>query len=417
MNFNRITYWVAGISAVVLFIAAFFIWFFFLRPTATVSTDGGATSGLFGGTPNPTNTTPAVTDSNGTQTINTTPTSATQKIFKITDGPIVGATLMQTSRPTTTIARYIRQDDGHVFDVPLGVAGAIPRVVSNVTIPGGQRAIWLEGGNAALLQYVDTSNVVKTVYLGFPAATTTTAILPTRIQFLPDNIIDIAASPDGKSVVYLIKTANGSDGYIARDDGINSRKTFSLPLSQMLISWPAQGTILAQTKSASGVTGMAFSIDVTSRNVSQLVAAPGLTATADSSFSHVIYQTLDGANSSASYSHDTKNSFNTLLSFAPFPEQCIWSRVNPSAMYCANPTQSVPTNYLDLWHQGAADSAEGIFSYNVTNANSPRAVAIPGSADGGVQSDILEMSLSPDEHYLSFTTKGVRALWGVLLAQ
>jgi len=78
--------------------------------------------------------------------------------------------------------------------------------------------------------------------------------------------------------------------------------------------------------------------------------------------------------------------------------------------------QSIPSNYLDLWHQGAADSAEGIFTYNIS-ANNFSAVAIPGSADGGTASDILEMALSPDEHYLSYTTKGDRSLWGVTLSQ
>ena len=409
---QKIYIWVGGV--LVLFLLITGIWFFFFRSTAAVST-GGITSSGFGSVPNTTNTVPASTDTSGTQTINTTTTAAAQKICDRTAGPIVGATLIQTLRPTTTIARYIRQDDGHVFDVPLGVAGAVPRVVSNITIPGGQRALWLESGNAAIIQYVDDNNVVKTVYLGFPTSTTTTAALPTRIQFLPDNIIDIAASPDGKSVVYLIKTAGGSDGYVAQSSGINSRRLFSLPLSQLLISWPSQSTMLVQTKSASGVIGMVFSIDVKSGAATQLVAAPGLTAITDPTFSHVIYQTADGINQPSSYSNTIKNSLNTRLSFNPFPEQCIWSAKNTSVMYCANP-QTPTANYLDLWHQGAIDGAESIFSYNLST-NSTAAVAIPGSSDGGVTSDILEMALSPDEHYLSYTTKGGRALWGVTLAQ
>ncbi len=260
------------------------VWFFFFRSTGTLATDGNTPSSTFGNIPDTTNTpTDSTGEPNGTQTINTT-TSNVQKIFKIADGPIVGATLIQTLRPTTTLARYIRQDDGHVYDVPLGVSGVVPRIVSNVTIPGGQRAIWLEGGNAALMQYVDDSNVIKTVYMGFPVATSSTAVLPTRLQFLPDNIIDIAASPGGKSVAYLIKTAGGSDGYIAKADGSSSKKTFLLPLSQMLISWPSLGTILVQTKSAAGIAGMAFSVDAKTGGVSSLVSANGLSAIGNNGF-------------------------------------------------------------------------------------------------------------------------------------
>ncbi len=83
-------------------------------------------------------------------------------------------------------------------------------------------------------------------------------------------------------------------------------------------------------------------------------------------------------------------------------------------MYCAASLQYIAPNYTDLWHQGAATAYDAVFGYNLaTNANA--VMATPGSSDGGVSSDILEMSLSPDEHYLSYTTKGSRSLWGVLL--
>ena len=412
MNTNRFTIWIASISVLVLFVAAFVAWFFFFHSTANVST--GTPSTGFGTGVDTNNTTPASTDTNGTQAINTT-TTAAQKIFKIIDGPIVGATLLQTLRPTTTIARYIRQDDGHVFDLPIGIAGAVPRVVSNITIPGGQRAIWLEEGNAALMQYVDDSNIVKTVYLGFPVATTSTAQQTTRIQFLPDNIIDIAASPDGKSLVYLIKIAGGSDGYVARSDGANSKKLFSLPLSQLLITWPSQSTMLVQTKSAAGVQGMAFSINAATGAATQLVTAAGLTASANKAFSFIVYQTSNGTTKPLSYAYNVKSGLNNGLSFSPVPEKCIWSNATTTTLYCASPLQITPTNYVDLWHQGVSTFADTINIFNL-NTNTSKIFAVPGSEDGGVKSDILEMTLSPDERYLSFMTKGDRSLWGVLLS-
>jgi hypothetical protein len=411
---NQKNIYIALGTLLVAILLATGVWFFFFRSSASVSTTTSATDSSFGGNPVTTgNTAPASTD-NSNQTINTTTGAAAQKIFKIVDGPIVGATLIQTLRPTTTLARYIRQDDGHVFDVPLGVAGAVPRVVSNITIPGGQRAIWLEGGNAALVQYVDSS-VVKTVYLGFPHAATTTAVLPTRIQFLPDNIIDIAASPDGKSVVYLLKVAGGSNGYIARSDGLNSKKMFSLPLSELLVSWPSQGTILLETKSAAGVTGMTFTADAKSGSVSPLFLAEGLSATADPSFSEVLYEKSNGA-SQFTYAHNIKNGTDSPLSFNPIPEKCIWSALSALSLYCASPLQYVGAHYLDLWHQGAASAIDSLFFYNLANGAN-KILVTPGSLDDGVQADILEMALSPDEHYLSYTTKGSRALWGVILAQ
>ncbi|HEV8666237.1 MAG TPA: hypothetical protein VN665_00100 [Candidatus Paceibacterota bacterium] len=411
MNSNR-TIWIATISILVLLLAVFLVWFFIFRSNTSVSTTG-TTSGF--GVPDTNNTAPAATDTSANQTINTTTTAPAQKIFEITPGPVVGATLLQTLRPTTTIARYIRQDDGHVFDVPLGVAGAVPKVVSNITIPGGQRAIWLEGGNAAILQYIDDTSVVKTVYLGFPVATTSPVTQTATIKFLPDNIIDIAASPDGKSVIYLIKTAGGADGYVAQSSGINSRKMFSLPLSQLLISWPSQNTILVQTTSAAGISGIAFAVDAKTGAASQLLTAPGLSVIADKTFSNVIYGKSDGTTEST-YTHNIKNATNTRLSFNPIPEKCTWSNLNTTSMYCAAPLQATSANYLDLWHAGTASDADTLFSFNVA-AGTSTILASPGSADGGTAADILEMALSPSEQYLSYTTKGDRSLWGVLLSQ
>lgn len=396
----------------VVLIAILMLWFLFFRSPAPTSTNNPG--GPFGTPANTSNGTGNTTPSNGSQPISTSGQASQHKIFQITPGPVVGATLIQTLHPTTTLARYIRQEDGHVFDLPLDVPGVVPHVVSNVTIPGGARAIWVEGGNAAVMQYLD-GDTVKSVYLGFPAATSTGATLPTRIKFLPDAIVDLAASPDGKSVIYLLKTSAGTDGYVAKADGTGSKKVFSLPLSQILISWPSQGTLMAQTKSAAGVPGIVFSVDVKSGATTPLVYAQGLTATADASFSTVLYQISDGA-ARTSYLRDVKNGFNAPLPINPSPEQCIWSYLTVANLFCAGPIQFAQANYLDLWHQGLGGSAENIFKV-YTNIAAESVVASPGGVDGGVQSDILEMALSPDEHYLSFTTKGARSLWGVRLSQ
>jgi hypothetical protein len=84
-------------------------------------------------------------------------------------------------------------------------------------------------------------------------------------------------------------------------------------------------------------------------------------------------------------------------------------------MYCAAPLQYVPPAYLDLWHQGAASVADALFSFDVSTGKS-EILAAPGGAEGGVESDIAELAVSPDDHYLLFVTRGDRSLWGVRLS-
>jgi hypothetical protein len=339
----------------------------------------------------------------------------TQNVFKINDGPVMGATLMQYGRPTTTVARFVMQDSGHVFDLPLDSPGSVARAVSNTTIPGLSTAAFSERGNGLILQYLD-NEVVKTVHLAFPAATTTiTTSGPVKLQFFPNGIRQVAVSPDGTSAAYLVPTTAGSDGYVAKADGTLGKKLFNLPLSQLLLSWPSAGTMLAQSTSAAGVPGVVFSVDAKSGSAVPLIYAPGITATADKDFSHVIYQTVNLGSRSA-YTRDVKNGINTQLVFTPSPEKCAWSSGSASTMYCAASVTYVEPNFLDLWHQGTASAADTVFKFDVLTG-AAQLLAAPGSKDGGEQSDIAELAVSPDDKYLLFIRKGDRSLWGVRLTQ
>lgn len=335
---------------------------------------------------------------------------STTKIFKITDGPVASATLLSTAHPTSTIARFVMAANGHVFDFTLDSKGAVPKAVSNTTIPGIAKVFWSEQGRGALLEYLD-QNVVKTAHLALPVsgATSSTGV---RIQFLPATISSLAVSPDGASVAYLIKTAAGSDGYIAAADGGNSKRVFSLPLAQMQLSWPAMGTLLAQSAPGADIGGIVFSIDAKTGGTVPLIYAKGITATADRSFSHVVYQTA--GDTRATYDQNIKTGLAAPLSFDPIPELCSWSLATSTTLYCASPLNYVSPNFLDLFHLGAESSGMSIFKYDL-GSQIGTVVAIPGGKDGGETTSIAEISVSPADDYLLFIRKGDRSLWGVRL--
>ncbi|TSC69137.1 MAG: hypothetical protein G01um101456_336 [Parcubacteria group bacterium Gr01-1014_56] len=414
MNIQSITYWVIGTITAAAVVGG--AWFYFSVSGSPLSSSGVPQGDGFGVGDS---RTVAVTPSGagGTQnTIVSTAAKSSQKIFKITDGPVTSATLVQTLHPTTTLARYILQENGHALEVVLDNAGVVARAISNTTIPGTLRGAWTEKGKGILLQYLEESTI-KTVYLGFPtvaAATTTSKTSPVRIQFLPNNIIDLSVSPDGSQVAYLLKTNDGSDGYVAKVDGSASKKLFSTPLSQMLVAWPAQKTLLLQTKSAASVLGAAFSVQTASGAVSPLVYALGLSALADRDFAHVVYQTIGSIVSS--YAHEVKTNKDRPLSFNPIPEKCVLSSVQSSLLYCAAPLGAVSSSYLDQWHQGVASAPDAIFSFDIKTGRSSILTA-PGGEDGGVDSDIAEIAVSPDDRYLIFIKKGDRSLWALRLTQ
>ena len=242
--------WIITIVAVGIAAAGAIVWLvYFNTPALNTATNTGS---QFAQSENRTSTT--VTETGGTNTVE--PVIFTEvsdkKIFKIANGPIAGATLTQITRPaTSTVARFVIQTNGHAFDLILDSPGAVPKAVSNTTIPGIIKVTWSEKGRGALMQYFDAS-ILKTVHFLLPPPASTTTV-PVRVQFLPEEIASLAVSPDGANVAYLVKTAGGSDGYTANADGGSVKKLFSLPLSQISIAWPSAGTLLAQSAPAAGV--------------------------------------------------------------------------------------------------------------------------------------------------------------------
>jgi len=337
-------------------------------------------------------------------------------IFKIDNGPVAAATFMQTTRPTTTIARYVMQENAHVFDLAVDTPGAVARSVSNTTVPGITQAQWAAGGTTALLQYID-GGTVKTLSLTLPPASASSTSRTARMRFLPDGITGAAFSPDGKSVAYLLTSAAGADGYTALADGSSAKKLFSLPLSQLVLSWPSAGTLLAYSKSSAGVPGVVFSVTTSNGSVTPLLYAEGVSVTADRSLSYVMYQTAPSARQMlSSYVRNMKTGLNTSISFDPYPEKCAWSPTAAFGIYCARPLSYTPQTYIDGWHKGTDSVSDGIFGYNLQTHRSA-ILAIPGSEDGGVPSDILSLAVSPGDQYLLFIKKDDHSLWGIRLGQ
>lgn len=402
---TKTSYIIAGVVGLVVLLG---LGLFFFR-SSPQATSTQTSTGLRVANTVSTNTS-SNNSSNGTQVIGGT-SARQQKIFKIADGPVTGATFVQITHPTTTLARYVMADNGHIFDLPLDSPGSVARAVSNTTIPGSVQSAWGKNGTAIILQYLD-GTTIKTLSLTTPQLATSSA-QATQIHFFPDNIVSIALSPDGAQAAYLLKNSGGIDGYTSNTDASASKKLFSLALSQVLLLWPAQNTLLLQTKSAVDVPGIVFSIDTKSGAIMPLLYATGITAIADRTFAHLVYRT-DTTGVVSSYVRDIKKGTELGLSFDPIPEKCVWSSAATNTLYCAAPLTAVPSNYLDLWHAGSASLADTLFSYNLATG-AVKILTVPGSTDGGVASDISEMALSADEHYLLFVTKGDRSVWGVRL--
>src|SRR5258706_12627009 len=99
-------------------------WFFFFHSSAVTQTQNQNGGGL--GIASTIDKTSSVTPGNtagGVVTPLGQAGNTDQKIFKISDGPVVNATFVQMSHPTSTIARYVLASNGHVFDLTVDSPG------------------------------------------------------------------------------------------------------------------------------------------------------------------------------------------------------------------------------------------------------------------------------------------------------
>lgn len=417
---TKVNIWVGSV-AVMLVASTLVAWLIFTKGPGAATTqqtqvDGGPV-GLGSGATRVIGNSSSNTSSNN-QTVPINSSSASSRVFKIANGPVTGATFVQTRYPTTTLARYVLQENGHIFDQALDVPGSLPRTVSNTTIPGTQSTLWGYDGTTAYMQYVG-EDVLKTVSFIFPNATSSKSVTkPVEVNFLPDNITALAQSPSDSRVAYAISANSASTIYVTDVNGADNRKLFTIGFTQITLSWPSKNTVLVATKRASGTPGAVFSANLTTGTITPVLYASGLSAFATPSLSYLIYQTDTlGGGAPSSYAHDISKNIDIPLSFNPIPEKCTASLATSTVIYCATPQSYFDSSYIDNWHKGVASLNDMIVSFTLNRLPNSDIIAQPGGSDGGEASDILEMSASPDGKYLLFIKKGDRSLWGVRLAK
>src|SRR3989344_2125537 len=100
--------WIAAIVGAGIVSALLIVWFVLLSgPSAAPAQNTAPSFGTGGNQTSVTNDQPSATNSD--TPVGQQVAYGAGKIFKVTDGPVAGATLLQMARPTTTIARFVQK--------------------------------------------------------------------------------------------------------------------------------------------------------------------------------------------------------------------------------------------------------------------------------------------------------------------
>lgn len=382
--------------------------------------------GQGGNGPNQTGTTGSTTPTLPV-TANATPIPLLRKLSTVPVAAyMTGNTTQGTDGALIAYARFMERATGHVFEIPLSLM--TPSIkISNTTIPRIQEGKWAPNGKDLYVRYYDEKMERVATYLAKLVFTNPTlenqlhleevSSASTTLQgiFLETDITDLAFSPNGGSLFYLLRTASGARGYVRNIEKKSNKLVFSSPLNELRPTWDSAGTILLSTKPASSILGYVFSLNLNSGYVDTLLTdVPSVLARSNAAYDRVIY-------------FSTKNKVPLLnllnmqtkevrgMELSTLPEKCVWSKREQMTLYCAVPAQIPAGAYPDVWYRGEVTYSDIIWKINLETRKQD-IVIIPGEVVGeGI--DAVDLALSPEEDFLLFIDKDNGILWSAKLRE
>lgn len=333
------------------------------------------------------------------------------EIYKITDSKVVSAYAWGEGGLKTAKVSYVEAGTGHIYEYD--VASKIIERVSNKTIPKVKEAIWADENNLVIRYLEGEQNTLKT-YLGklvevtkFDPVNGTTTEKVFEGKFLSDNIKELAVSPNGKEIYYLL----GNSGF---KQGLNDEKplqVFTSKIKSWNISWPIENKLVLTIKPSDGVAGYSYSINpkvVQTDSDLIRIAGPalGLTLNHGRQSGEFIFSTASFGSIQSLYEHAGTRS---ILGFATLVEKCVFGRKTPSLVYCAVPDNQSNAKYPDDWYKGRIFFKDSIYSANLKNGDVSLVLISNVSLNETV--DAINLGLNEDDTNLIFIDKRTQNLW------
>ncbi len=367
---------------------------------------------------NNTNDNLTVGNNSASSTTGNTSNSANSNFNKISERPVVGATLVASSSVV-----YMDKATGHLYVADIDNLLA-PWQITNTTIPKVNQFLagQTKEGLAIIARYLkddQVQNFSANLVNAFGSSTAPFQIQGEEIAelrgaFLGPNIYEMVSAPKQDRIFYLEKTSrNQTAGYLAKWDGSGKAPLFSSPLKEWLATWPNDDLIALQTKTASAIDGSLYLIDLkTKKNRLVFSGIPGLTALVSPNGKKTLYS---GNTSQGSVFgvYTLADGFFDRLPITTLAEKCVWSS-NNITIYCGVPQRLPSTVLPDDWYQGVIAFADNLWKID-TNTKQAEIVYNPSIARLGQEIDATNLFLDRDETNLFLVNKRDQQLWTLTL--
>lgn len=326
------------------------------------------------------------------------------RLRQITTEPVGGAGIFDITnadKTKSTLIRYLQRADGNIFETKTDTL-AVNRI-SNKTIPKIYEAIWSGNGDTFITRQLKDDNETIESFAAKLSSATGSTEMDLGGVYLPQKISDLAVSPDKSKMFYLYPSGNGVGGILAGADGSKKTLIFESPLSEWLVFFADNKTVVLTTKPSVGAKGFAYFLNTNGSELRKIVGdIVGLTVLVSPDKKLVLY------------SESSIGSFRTKISnlatgnagdfgLQTLPEKCVWSRNEPTIVFCAAPKTLPAGNYPDSWYQGQVAFSDDIWKINTATGETSRLISPETFANQTI--DVINPLLNESESFLLFVNK------------
>jgi len=346
-------------------------------------------------------------------TSNFNESAAGAKLLRLSSTPVAGVATFNQST-TTTVVRYAERATGHIFDAVIRNGRVDKRRVTNNTLPKIYEAYFRSDGNAVLFRSLNTeSEEIQNLSLALtpPRSTSTStdslySISATSLRGEMDSILP----GTGDILFYSLRDSNAIVS--STFSGANLRTILNSAFNNWRLS-RAGNNLLVYTKASAEAPGYAYILN-TSNGALNKILGPlnGLTAVASANGTRVLYSYSSGSDTKLSVKNLQDNSSFEVLP-ATLAEKCVWSAREQGTFYCGTPLNGLKGKEPDNWYLGRSHFSDYLWRFD-SNNDVAKLIAEP-KTDFGVDLDVYEPKLTPNEDYLVFINKSDLTLWALRL--
>jgi len=344
----------------------------------------------------------------------------TNPLRQISQTPVAGS--YTVLRGGKTYALHVERNTGNVFETKL--EDMTQNRLSNALIPRIQEAFFGNNGKSVVLRYLEEPlDTIKSFVLDVTnplkpkigsvvvSATGTPDTIPNGI-FLPKDIMNVFPTRDGSNMFYSTRSSDFATrkftGTAYNSIKGTSADVFQSPFSDWLpVFWDGT-TVFLQTKASQLVPGYLYSFNTKTGGTQKILSEKNGLTTLPSPDQQKILYSVSTRGGIALYLNDRKGVYGADMEIQTLPEKCVWTN-DSIYLYCAVPNFIPSAIYPDDWYQGSVSLNDNIMKIDIKSGDTT-SVLIPDNR-ANQQMDIINMSLSPDEKYLTFTNKKDETLW------